>query len=549
LHTHVVDKITFPCENCGSIKKRVSEVLDCWFESGSMPYAQCHYPFENKEIFERSFPADFIAEGMDQTRGWFYTLLVLGVHLRQTAPFKNVVVNGIVLAEDGKKMSKRLKNYPDPIYIIDSYGADALRLYLINSPVVKGENLRFSENGVKETVRKVLLPLWNAYSFFVNYALIDNFRPEIYPFFEFTNPLDGWIISRLNRLIGSVDREMKQYRLYKVVPALLDFIDDLTNWYIRRSRRRFWSNDNKDKTEGYYALFTCLFELTKLLAPFAPFVTEHIYQNLKSLFTNSAESVHFLDLPKPQVDLINDDLEKEMELVRQLVETGRSLRSRLNIKLRQPLNSITIMSRDETIHKVAEKFHEAIKDELNVKRVEVDQAEENYVSFKVRPVTPVLGPVLGERLKNLIVALSKLSKDEVYSIERNGFYNFDGEKISLENLLIERIPLDPSNCESFKNFTIRYDTKIDETLYHEMLAREFVNRIQKYRKEIDLELTDRIKLTVSCSDQLLRAIERFKNFIMDETLAIELKADPFVRNGQVTEIEGLECVMRIEKVS
>lgn len=256
-----------------------------------------------------------------------------------------------------------------------------------------------------------------------------------------------------------------------------------------------------------------------------------------------------MDLPKPQVDLINDDLEKEMELVRQLVETGRSLRSRLNIKLRQPLNSITIMSRDETIHKVAEKFHEAIKDELNVKRVEVDQAEENYVSFKVRPVTPVLGPVLGERLKNLIVALSKLSKDEVYSIERNGFYDFDGEKISLENLLIERIPLDPSNCESFKNFTIRYDTKIDETLYHEMLAREFVNRIQKYRKEIDLELTDRIKLTVSCSDQLLRAIERFKNFIMDETLAIELKADPFVRNGQVTEIEGLECVMRIEKVS
>ncbi|RME58706.1 MAG: isoleucine--tRNA ligase, partial [Candidatus Dadabacteria bacterium] len=290
LHKHFVDKLSWSCAQCGKgTMKRVPEVLDCWFESGSMPYAYLHYPFENEDVFKESFPADFIGEAMDQTRGWFYTLLVLSVSLFNKPAYKNVITTGIVLAEDGKKMSKRLKNYPDPMYLMDKYGADALRLYMINSAVLKGETLRFSERGVKEIVRTVLLPYWNAYSFFTTYAVVDSYVPSLKvesgkltpP--QSSNMLDRWIISRLQTLLSLIEEEMGRYHLYQVVPKLISFLDELTNWYVRRSRRRFWSNNLEDKQQGYDTFFYVLLNFTKALAPFLPFVTEAIFKNLSTL--------------------------------------------------------------------------------------------------------------------------------------------------------------------------------------------------------------------------------------------------------------------------
>lgn len=547
LHTHVVDKITFRCDSCGGTKKRVKEVLDCWFESGAMPYASVHYPFENREVFESSFPADFIAEGMDQTRGWFYTLLVLGALLFDTAPYKNVVVNGIVLAEDGKKMSKRLKNYPDPMDIINTYGADSLRLYMINSPVVRGENLRFSENGVRETVRKVLLPLWNAYSFFVNYALIDGFNRSSEKFSP-SNPLDVWILSKLMRTIKSVRNEMQHYRLYRVVPILVSFIDDLTNWYIRRSRRRFWGKDNPDKTDAYETLFRALYSLTKLMAPFVPFVTEAIYSNLRVFFSDAPESVHLCEIPQPDDNLIDDNVEQEMDLVRRIVEAGRSLRNRLNLKIRQPLQTMKIISRRKSVEEIVRKYSPIILEELNVKEVQFDSNEHGYVSVSVRPLTPVLGPRLGDRIKGLFQALKTLTLEDVQHIEDQGFFEFEDLKISISELVIERVALNPTECESFGDFTILFDTNISHDLYLEMIAREFTNRVQKLRKELDLDLTDRIKISYSADSVVSESVNRYSEYIKEETLAVFIENTQSGNLVEVSDIDGYGLRLGIEKI-
>ncbi len=323
LHKHYVDKIIIEMDN--KTYRRTPEVLDCWFESGSMPYAQNHYPFKNKVNFEENFPADFIAEGLDQTRGWFYTLTVLSAALFNKPAFKNVVVNGLVLAEDGLKMSKRLKNYPDPTEIINKYGADSLRLYLINSPVVRAESLRFSEEGVKHALRHLLLPWWNAYSFFITYANVDNWSPNKI-ITNKTNLLDKWIQSSLARLENKVSEAMDSYNLQSAVKPFVAFIEDLTNWYIRRSRRRFWkAEDDNDKLEAYSTLYEILLGLCKIAAPFTPFIAENIYKNLKT--NEMPVSVHLCDFPsfkESERDLI---LEAQMSLVISAVEQGRSLRT------------------------------------------------------------------------------------------------------------------------------------------------------------------------------------------------------------------------------
>jgi isoleucyl-tRNA synthetase len=323
---------------------RVPEVLDCWFESGSMPYGYLHYPFENREKFERVFPADFIAEALDQTRGWFYTLLVLSTALFKRAPFRNVIVSGMILAEDGRKMSKSLANYPDPMGVMEEYGADALRLYMVTSPVVRGEPLRFSEAGVKDIVRSVLLPYWNAYSFLTTYGEVDKYQPSPGLFDEQDssaalgevvshNILDAWIVSRFQSLLADIEREMGEYRLYNVTPALLVFLEDLTNWYVRRSRRRFWSDNAIDKQAGYDTLFWVLLNFTKVLAPFTPFITEEVYRNLASLVPNAPESVHLCDYPCTAPALISSELEGGMALIQRAVELGRSLRTRLTLRI------------------------------------------------------------------------------------------------------------------------------------------------------------------------------------------------------------------------
>jgi len=361
LHKHVVDKITFKCEKCQGEMKRVPDVLDTWFDSGSMPYAQAHYPFENNEDFEKSFPADFIAEGVDQTRAWFYYLHVIATGIKSSKAYKNVIVNGIVLAEDGKKMSKRLKNYPDPTDVLHKYGADALRYYLMNSPVVAAENLNFSEKDMAENVRGMLRMLWNTYSFFVLYANIDKFESHNTQHItqNTNNLLDQWIVSELNSLIKNVNRHMEAYELNKAARLFPEFIDNLSNWYVRRSRKRFWKSENDtDKNQAYENLHHVLVELSKLMAPFTPFVAEEIFKNL----TNN-ESVHLVDFPVADEKLIDEDLNEKMQLTRRFVKMGLAARARVGIKVRQPLLELKINE------DVGREMAELIKEEVNVRKV------------------------------------------------------------------------------------------------------------------------------------------------------------------------------------
>lgn len=364
LHKHVVDKVKFSCTKCQGEMARVPDVLDTWFDSGSMPFAQMHYPFENKEKFEKGFPAEFIGEGVDQTRAWFYYLHVIATALKNGPAFKNAVVNGIVLAEDGKKMSKRLQNYPDPVLMFDKYGADAMRFYLLTSPVMMAENLNFSESEMADHYRGMFRMLWNSYSFFVLYANIDRFvakkdqpgLPE--------SVLDQWILSELNILIKNINEAMEHYELTKAARLFPLFIDNLSNWYIRRSRKRFWKSENDgDKEQAYQTLYTVLVELSKLMAPFTPFISEEIYKNL-----TGNESVHLDDYPESDEKLINSKLNEEMSFVRNIVETGLSLRATMGIKVRQPLSKLTYYEK-----KISSELEQIIAEEVNVKKVIFNQ--------------------------------------------------------------------------------------------------------------------------------------------------------------------------------
>ena len=366
LHKHVVDKVVI--QKDGKTYRRTPEVLDCWFESGSMPYAQQHYPFERKEELDKFFPAQFIAEGLDQTRGWFYTLMVLGTALFDTTPYRNVIVNGMVRADDGRKMSKRLKNYPDPNYILDTYGADALRLYMMHSPVVRAEDLCFTEEGVKHALRYLLIPLWNAYSFFVTYARIDQWTPERGKGGQSENLLDRWIISTLDRLTQEVVAAMDGYDLQQAVRPFVQFIEELTNWYIRRSRRRFWkSSDDEDKNNAYATLYEVLVRLSKIAAPFVPFISDAIYRNLKT--DDMPESVHLCDFPVADGSRRDEELEAQMSQVMAVVGMGRQLRADYELKVRQPLKGMHIICRDENRLRQIEALSDIIIDELNLKEL------------------------------------------------------------------------------------------------------------------------------------------------------------------------------------
>ncbi len=362
LHKHIVDKVTVPCEKCGETMHRIPDVLDTWFDSGSMPYAQDHYPFENKEKFAKTFPANFIAEGVDQTRAWFYYQHVIGTAIKESNVFQNVIVNGIVLAEDGKKMSKRLKNYPDPMEVINKHGADALRLYLLSSPVVAAENLNFSERELGEMSRNVFRMLWNSYSFFVTYASIDQWEPKANSQ-QSTNLLDKWLLSELQLLIEEVDTAMQGYELNRATRAFAPFVDNLSNWYIRRSRKRFWkSEDDDDKEQAYQTLYTTLVTLAKVMAPFTPFLAEEIFKNL-----TDKESVHLEDFPVADKNLIDEKLNEEMKRVRDVITEGLKLRTDAKIKVRQPLFEASIK------YHVASEMKDIITEELNVKKVTVDE--------------------------------------------------------------------------------------------------------------------------------------------------------------------------------
>lgn len=552
LHREFVDPIEFSIDGEKGTYKRITEVLDCWFESGSMPYAQLHYPFENKEMFEKGFPAEFIAEGLDQTRGWFYTLTILATALFDKPAFKNVIVNGIVMAEDGKKMSKRLKNYTAPDDLMETYGADAMRLYLINSGLVRAEEMRFSDSGVKDMVRRALLPWLNSHKFFSTYASVDGWSAaENFEFSE--NITDNWILSNLQTLKKNIATEMEGYRLYNVVPALFTFIEDLTNWYIRLNRTRFWGEGlTKDKCAAYSTLYRALLEVSQAMAPFAPFLSEHIYQELMEFADKAAhpESVHLCDYPEADERLIRPKLEEAVNRMQQLILLGRQKRTEAKIKVKTPLARLTIIHQDQELLDEIKKLEEYIKSELNIKNVEYDTQEDKYINLYAKPNLPVLGKRLGKRMGQFMKMIKSLSTEQLQELEEKGSLLLGDEGFTPDDFLIFREAKEGTQAISNRFISIDLDCELTDDLIDEGLARECVNRIQRTRKDIGLNVDDRIKIEFSSSsDRLKQAINKHKDYICGETLAVELSEKGEKTNGHSFSIEDHEITLDINKQS
>ncbi len=582
LHPHKIGHLTF--QKNGKTYKMAGDVFDCWFESGAMPYAQLHYPFENKAHFEGAFPAEFIAEGLDQTRGWFYTLVVLGTALFGKAPFKNVIVNGMVLtrgfykgqesvpyefvvedkgkatdSRDGadlrvvtEKMSKNKRNYTAPENIIDTFGADALRAYLINSPVVRGEPLRFEDDGVKDIVRTVLLPLQNAMSFFITYANVDGWSPKTdlpkAPALKDRPELDRWIMSALQSLIGEINTQMEGYYLYKVIPPMLGFIDDLTNWYIRRSRPRFWRKENDaDKAAAYATLYEVLTTFATVLAPVMPFVSESMYQRLvKDPGCDGADSVHFLDYPQKDAARVDVDVEGAMAAVRAVVVLGRGLREKHKLKTRQPLQSVTIVSHDEAVRARLLKHKELVAEELNVKDVVVikDDAALATLSFKANFKT--LGARAGKNMKAVQAAIEKLSRDEFAAIEAGTGVVVEGVNVGKDDILVTRTAAGDVVLATDGGITVALDTKLTEALIEDGLIREVISKLQQLRKDKGLAVEDRITVRYATDDVRLKAaIVKGAANIKDVVLAVSLEEGA---GDTVVDVNDVDVSVAIAKV-
>ena len=530
LHKHYIDKIEIHKD--GKTYKRTPEVLDCWFESGSMPYAQHHYPFENKAKVENAFPADFIAEGLDQTRGWFYSLLVLATCLFDKPAFKNVVVNGLVLAEDGRKMSKRLKNYPDPSDIINKYGADALRLFMLGSPVVRAEDLRFSETGVKEILRTVIIPLWNATSFFATYAKVDKWTPEgniAAPPKKITNILDKWILSKLMETIADVRKSMDAFDLQGGANRFTSLIENLTNWYIRRSRRRFWKSDNDDdKNEAYQTLHYVIVTICQLAAPFIPFVTEKIYREFRT--DAMPESVHLCDYPQVIPELLDADLNKCMADTMCAVERGHFLRTQVSIKVRQPLGKAVLVSANKQVRDNLSSMAKVIAEELNVKEINVLEDEEELVTLSAKPNLKKLGPKLGKRMKDFMPLINNLSSKEIAKLRKGETLTLaaaDGSTLDLveDDILVQRQEKQGMSVANEGDITVALDTQLTPALIQEGWAREIVSQLQSLRKDTGLEVVDRINVRYQAPAEIAAAIEAQKAYIANEVLALSIEAE------------------------
>jgi len=521
LHKQFVDEITWPSPDGKGTMRRIPDVLDCWFESGSMPYAQIHYPFENKEWFENNFPADFISEGLDQTRGWFYTLTILAAALFDKPAFKNVIVNGLVLAEDGKKMSKSERNFSDPKDIINKFGADALRMFLMDSAVVRGEDLKYSDEGIKDVLKGFIIPFWNAYSFFITYANIDKFKPNGVPS-KLENPLDSWILSEAEFLVSEVTNNLDKYDLSKGIGSIIRFSDLLNNWYIRRSRRRFWRSENDvDKIQAYETLYSVLMRIVHVAAPFIPFITEEIYQNLRT--ENMPESIHLCDFPVADSNSRNPELEKKMAVTRQAVSMGRSLRSIHSLKIRQPLKAIYIVTRDPREKAILKEMEDIIIEELNVKNVIYKDNEEDLVEYKAKANFKVLGKTLGKNMKAAAAKIEELTMLEIQSLIDGSTLevNFGSGEFSLkeDGIVIQRFEKENLKVLNEGSLTVGLDSEITEELLREGTVRDIVRSVQNLRKEKDLDVTDRINLKLDGNEWLKSAVDSFKDHLLTETLA------------------------------
>ena len=540
LHRHHIDSLTFTKN--GKQFRRISEVFDCWFESGSMPYAQLHYPFENQKEFEAGFPADFIGEGLDQTRGWFYTLTVLAAALFDQPAFKNVIVNGIILAEDGNKMSKRLRNYPDPEKMVNQFGADAVRLYMLGSPSVRAEDFRFSERGVEQVLRQALIPLWNSFVFLSTYANIYKWQPNHLRTSK--TLIDRWILSRLQRLIQEVEAGMERYELDAAVLPFVDFIDQLTNWYIRRSRDRFWADeDSQDRQEAFSTLYTVLITVAKVAAPFTPFLAEALYQELRT--DPMPLSVHLTDFPIPDAKLRDLPLEEEMAAAQAAVSLGHALRKEQKIKVRQPLSKAHLITSNAELLSALKKQQQLIADELNVKEIELHADETKFVQWLAKPNFPVLGKKIGKKMPLAQKMIAAFSRGQIGALQggKTVAIEVEGETVEIgsEDVSVERKIKEGLVAANEKELTIALDTHLTEPLLLEGLAREIVNKINTMRREMGLEVTDRIAVTLQATPKIEQAFAHHRDYITHETLAKKVHFGPtegeeWDLNGELTKI-------------
>jgi len=536
LHRHYLDDLII--EKDGKTYRRTSEVLDCWFESGAMPYGQQHYPFENEELFMEGFPADFIAEGLDQTRGWFYTLTVLAVALFDSVAFKNCITTGMILAEDGRKMSKSLKNYPDPEELLNEYGGDSLRAYLIDSPVVRGEPLKFSEEGVKLVTRNIILPLWNSYSFFSTYANADEITFEE---LEKASPLeerslmDRWIVSSLQSLIKVVNEKMENYYLYEVIPPLMNFVDELTNWYVRSNRKRFWKEkgvDDVDKINAFKTLHEVLIEFNKAMAPVLPFICEKIYQGL---IDDEKTSIHYCDYPESNPKFIDQDLEESVDLAKKIIKSVRNLRVKLKLPNKQPLKSVTIISNNENLGKKIALIENLIMNEINVKEIKIEKNIDAWIDYEFKPNYEKLGPSLGKDINKVAKYLKNISDDQKKLLLGSETIDVGGLKVNVEDIIVNLTKKrDDDGLDIVGEFSLLLDTELNQDLLMERMSRELVSYIQKERKNQEFDVTDRIKLTILTDDEFVqKTVESFSTYIKSETLAIDLNIEISSTNNKV----------------
>lgn len=543
LHRPYVDRIHIKCPKCGKEMSRVSDVLDVWFDSGSMPYAQFHYPFENKELFESQFPADFIAEGVDQTRGWFYVLIVLSTLISGKSSFKNVVVNDMMLDAYGKKMSKSTGNIIDPIEIMKQYGADTIRFYMLYASPV-WTPLKFDEEGVKEVYSKYISTFRNAYSFFEMYANADHVDPREYDIPVSKRELiDRWILSKLNKLIRDVQAAYQEYDLNKVTKLIIPFLnDDLSNWYIRSNRRRFWDSElTESKKAVYLTTYEVLVALCKLCAPITPFITEEIYQRL-----TEEDSVHLADMPVENTDLIDEVVEERMDLVRDVCSLGRFAREEANIKVRQPISHLILPKSDETI---IGDLLPVITEELNVKEVVFKEDMSEYLEYVVKPNFKVLGKTLGPKVKVLSEILNHLTSDQIQKIQSDGLLvNLDGDDFTLTNdMVLISLKQKEGYASSSNNRTcVVLDTELTDDLILEGLAREFVRKVQSLRKEADFVITDHIVVTYHGTEKIKDMLNHYYDYVMGEVLGDKLVVDESLDFDD--KLNDEEVAIRVERV-
>ena len=550
LHRPYIDEITITCPHCGKQMKRVPEVIDCWFDSGSMPFAQHHYPFENEDKFKAQFPADFISEAVDQTRGWFYSLLAISTLLFNQAPYKNVIVLGHVQDENGQKMSKSKGNAVDPFKALETYGADAIRWYFYVNSAPWLPN-RFHGKAVMEGQRKFMGTLWNTYAFFVLYANIDEFDATKYTLeYDKLSVMDKWLLSKLNSLIKEVDEDLGNYRIPEAGRALQEFVDDMSNWYVRRSRERFWAKGMlQDKINAYMTLYTALVTVCKVAAPMIPFMTEDIYQNLvRSIDDSAPESIHLCDFPVANEAFIDAELEANMELVLQIVVAGRAGRNTANIKNRQPIGKMYVKSEVE----LPEFYQEIVEEELNVKNMEFTQDVSAFTSYTFKPQLRTVGPKYGKLLGGIKQYLGSIDGNKAMAeLKSEGHISFEvnGENVVLaeEDLLIDAAQTEGYVSVNDRNVTVVLDTNLTEELIEEGFVREIISKVQTMRKEADFEVTDHIIVFMEGNDKLKAIAEKNSEDVKKDVLAEDIvfgSTDGYIKEWN---INGEAVTMGVKK--